>query len=114
MPDFGKALKPLRAPAKTLSLSHQLEFLRGQWNRRRMESTAALSEILPPGDVESTPLGSHYAVRAVYPRDYFHGRVHLNRFSTADLDCLMRLMRETGTVPDRDRIIFLDTETTGI
>src|SRR5207253_2677646 len=28
--------------------------------------------------------------------------------------CLMTLMREKGTVPERDRIIFLDTETTGI
>lgn len=79
-----------------------------------METSAAVSEILPPGEVESTPFGSHYAIRTIYSHDYFHGKVHLNRLSTADLECLMKLMREKGTVPDRGRIIFLDTETTGI
>ena len=86
-------------------LRHQLEFLR--------EHVAPRS-ILPEGSVESTPLGSHYLIRATYAHDYFHGKVRLNRFSSEDLRCLMTLMREKGTVPERDRIIFLDTETTGI
>jgi len=79
-----------------------------------MESAIAAADILPPGDVESSPLGSHYAVRGLYPHDYFHGKVRLSRFSTTDLECLMLLMKERGTVPSRDRIVFLDTETTGI
>ncbi|HYR87450.1 MAG TPA: ribonuclease H-like domain-containing protein [Terriglobia bacterium] len=79
-----------------------------------MESTIAVADFLPPGDVESTALGSHYAVRGLYPHDYFHGKVRLSRFSTADLECLMLLMKENGTVPSRDRIVFLDTETTGL
>ena len=79
-----------------------------------MGSTVAVTDILPTGEVESTPLGSHYAVRTVYPHDYFHGRVHLNRLSPADLASLMKLMREKGRVPERGRIVFLDTETTGI
>src|SRR5207247_1760285 len=70
--------------------------------------------ILPEGSVESTTLGSHYLIRATYAHDYFHGKVRLNRFSSEDLRCLMTLMREKGSVPERDRIIFLDTETTGI
>jgi uncharacterized protein YprB with RNaseH-like and TPR domain len=86
-------------------LRQQLEFLR--------EHVAPRS-ILPPGSVESTPFGSHYLIRATYAHDYFHGKVRLNRFSSEDLRCLMTLMREKGSVPDRDRIIFLDTETTGI
>src|SRR5687767_14070919 len=114
MPDFAKALKPLRASTKSFSLAQQLQFLRAQSNRHPMETSAAVTGILPPGEVESTPLGSHYAIRAVYPHHYFHGKVHLSRLSTADLECLMRLMHEKGTVPERDRIIFLDTETTGM
>src|SRR5207237_1184949 len=69
---------------------------------------------LPPGQMESTRLGSHYVVRAAYPHDYFHGKVRLSRLSSSDLQCLMMSMREKGRVPERDRIIFLDTETTGI
>ncbi len=114
MPDFAKALKPLRAASGVFSLSQQLRFLRTDWNRRGMEPKVALEEVMPPGQVESTPFGSHYAVRAAYPHDYFHGKVRLSRLSPADLECLMRLMREKGTVPSRGRIVFLDTETTGI
>ncbi|PYS28148.1 MAG: hypothetical protein DMG11_13675 [Acidobacteria bacterium] len=92
----------------------QLQFLRSRWNKQSMESAIAAADILPPGDVESSPLGSHYAVRGLYPHDYFHGKVRLSRFSTTDLECLMLLMKERGTIPSRDRIVFLDTETTGI
>jgi uncharacterized protein YprB with RNaseH-like and TPR domain len=113
MPDFAKALRPLRSTVKSFSLAEQLRFLRSEWSHRAKTDVAA-AEILPPGDVECTPFGSHYAVRGVYPHDYFHGKVRLNRFSTADLEFLMKLMREKGTAPERDRIIFLDTETTGV
>ncbi len=70
--------------------------------------------LLPPGEIHSTPLGSHYVVHGTYPGDYFHGKVRLSRLSSADLECLMKLMREKGSVPHRDRIVFLDTETTGM
>jgi hypothetical protein len=79
-----------------------------------MEPAVAVADILPSGDVESNPLGSHYVVRGLYSHDYFHGKVRLSRFSTADLECLMSLMKEKGNVPPRDRIVFLDTETTGM
>jgi uncharacterized protein YprB with RNaseH-like and TPR domain len=68
----------------------------------------------PEGHTESTPLGSHYVIRTAYFHDYFHGKVRLGRFSSADLQSLMTLMREKGNVPERSRIVFLDTETTGI
>ena len=45
-------------------LRHQLEYLREQ---------VAPRSILPEGSVESTPLGSHYLIRATYAHDYFHG-----------------------------------------
>jgi uncharacterized protein YprB with RNaseH-like and TPR domain len=118
MPDFAKALKPLRARVRSFSLSEQLHFLRNDRSRFVIapngDADAAVTGVLPAGDIESTPLGSHYAVRAVYPHDHFHGKVRLSRFSPADLECLMKLMREKGSAAaERERIIFLDTETTG-
>jgi len=125
MGDFAKDLKRLRlkpAPIdsesclvkyvvagfspRSFSLAEQLQFLRPR--------SDTVTDILPPGDVHSTPLGSHYVVRTVYPEDYFHGKVLLSRFSSADLECLMNLMREKENVPERGRIVFLDTETTGM
>jgi len=80
----------------------------------QVQSAAAPAEILPPGEIESTRFGSHYVVQTVYPHDYFHGKVRLSRFSTADLVTLASLMREEAAVPPRERIVFLDTETTGM
>jgi uncharacterized protein YprB with RNaseH-like and TPR domain len=113
MPDFAKALKPLRAATKSFSLAQQLQFLRNEWSRQAPAIDAELPGLLPPGDIESTALGSHYRVQGIYPHDYFHGKVLLGRFSSNDLECLMQLMREKASTPHRDRIIFLDTETTG-
>lgn len=132
MADFGKALEQIRRPKPATpytaegsadqvltgfnpllsSIPEQLQFLT---RRNKQSATAASpSDILPPGSVESTRLGSHYVVQCVYPHDYFHGKVRLNRLSCADLECLMKLMHEQGTVSDRSRIVFLDTETTGM
>ena len=70
--------------------------------------------ILPPGEIQSTSLGSHYLIRASYPHDHFHGKVHLNRLSSVDFESLVNLMGEKVAVPHRNRIVFLDTETTGV
>src|SRR6266487_4051495 len=144
MPDFAKALRQIREtgephpalratlskrerahlpgreggrrPGEGLSIADQLEFLRTRWARPSIEvqSAAAPAEILPPGEIESTRFGSHYVVQTVYPYDYFHGKVRLSRFSPADLGTLTSLMREEAAVPPRERIVFLDTETTGM
>jgi uncharacterized protein YprB with RNaseH-like and TPR domain len=79
-----------------------------------MASVMDTSEILPPGAVETTPLGSHYTIRVAHPHDYFHGKVRLSRLSPADLETFVALMHGTSHVPSRDRIVFLDTETTGV
>jgi len=79
-----------------------------------MKSTVEVSEPLPSGQIESTPFGSHYVVQTMYPHDYVHGKVRLSRFSGADLESLISLMREKAAVPPRERIVFLDTETTGL
>jgi uncharacterized protein YprB with RNaseH-like and TPR domain len=134
MGKFGKALRQIEAtsggesisnvsphPAdgrqslrERFSLGVQLEYLRTRWRWQPQEAAQAVFETLPPGEVQSTPLGSHYVIRGVFPQDYFHGKVRLNRFSSSDLESCMDMMRETGAVPDRDRIVFLDTETTGV
>jgi uncharacterized protein YprB with RNaseH-like and TPR domain len=72
------------------------------------------SGALPSGQEDVTPFGRHFVVRNVFDSEYSHGKVRLGRFSCDDLRELMRLMREQGTVPERDHIVFLDTETTGM
>jgi hypothetical protein len=88
MPDFGKALKQLRAldrqpyltglsPVASLSLSTQLRFLKSSHMTTYVPvdtRRAAPRDVLPPGVVESTPWGSHYVVRNSYSEDYYHGR----------------------------------------
>lgn len=71
-------------------------------------------ETLPKGVEEVTSYGRHYVVRNVFDNQHCHGKVRLDRFSCDDLRRLMLLMHEKGTVADRDSIVFLDTETTGM
>jgi uncharacterized protein YprB with RNaseH-like and TPR domain len=122
MPDFAKALRALiqqtsspglgAAPGRrspgVVSLADQLQFLRSDTPPLYSRS------VLPAGEIRSNSFGSHYFIRNIFPHDYFHGKIRLNRFLPSDLEYLMTLMREPGSVPDRDRIVFLDTETTGI
>src|SRR5262249_47973030 len=42
------------------------------------------------------------------------GKIRLARFSCSDLRTYMTLMSEKGSVPERNEILFLDTETTGM
>src|SRR5215468_11875043 len=98
MPDFGKALRQLeraRKPAagyehvaagssrRLFSLAEQLPFLRSR--------PEAVRTVLPPGEVCSNALGSHYRIHGVYTDDYFHGKIRLGRFSSSDLGRLMKL-----------------------
>src|SRR5437867_1875403 len=96
------------------TLSQQLQFLKTRFGRQDMASSSMHYEVLPRGEEAATSLGRHYVVRNVYPHDYFHGKVRLGRFSCTDLQRLITLMREKGSVPDRNAILFLDTETTGM
>jgi uncharacterized protein YprB with RNaseH-like and TPR domain len=127
MPDFGKALQQLQRglqPAPTFLTKPDVEHVGAGFSPRLLSIAEQLrllrsgarpaTNLLPPGEIQSNRLGSHYLVHAVYPDDYFHGKVRLSRFSSADLECLMKLMRSNGPVPQRDRIVFLDTETTGM
>jgi uncharacterized protein YprB with RNaseH-like and TPR domain len=128
MPDFAKALRQLRPHPRAeppqrhlfqrdnpaVSLSMQLDY----WKIRHPVSTRSSAmqefEALPEGCEEVTPYGRHFVVRSVYDDQHCHGKVRLARFSCEELRQLMALMHEKGTVPDRDSIVFLDTETTGM
>jgi uncharacterized protein len=125
MPDFGKALKQLRAeerqpyltglsPVSRLSLSTQLQFLKSHRMTTYVPIETSARTAIPPGEVHSNDFGSHYVVRKTYPDGYYHGKVQLGRFSTIDLRRLMQMMKHRATAGDRDRILFLDTETTGV
>jgi uncharacterized protein YprB with RNaseH-like and TPR domain len=108
MPDFAKALRGIERglkPPATDWKSALANYVIAGFNPR---------SILPPGEIQATRLGSHYVIRASYPHDHFHGRVRLNRLSSADLESLIHLMGEKAAVPHRNRIVFLDTETTGM
>jgi uncharacterized protein YprB with RNaseH-like and TPR domain len=107
MPDFAKALRdlqPVQPQAKRWE-SQLAQYALGGLSPRFL---------LPPGDVHSNSFGAHYVIHRAYPHGHFHGKVRLDRLSTADLECLMKLMREKGAASDCERIVFLDTETTGI
>jgi uncharacterized protein YprB with RNaseH-like and TPR domain len=123
MADFGKALKQLRrsqaAPetaaaefSSRFSLRRQLEFLKARY--RIHAGAPAGAAHVPSGCIESTPFGAHYVVRTGYPADHFHGRIRLSRFSTEDFQKLTLLMREETAPATRNRVVFLDTETTGM
>ena len=127
MADFGRALKQLRdrerqpflagmSPVAQLSLSTQLQYLKSSGARTYVPvNDRSYRTPLPPGSVQSNRSGSHYVLRKSYPETYYHGKVRLGRFSLLELNDLMRLMKQrTQAGADRDRIVFLDTETTGI
>lgn len=127
MPDFAKALRQIRPqeqPQRHLfqsssafpvtSLAQQLQYLKTRNPVSSREYFSGAVETLPEGVEEITPYGRHYVVRNVFDHAHCHGKVRLGRFSCDDLRRLMLLMHEKGSVTDRNSIVFLDTETTGM
>jgi len=120
MPDFGKALRYLRprqsaqrslfhSDNPVLSLTHQLAFLRAHAAAPAVSEAAHIE-----GEEEVTPLGRHLVVRTELDEDHYHGKVRLSRFSCDEVDRLCALLKRRKAIPHRDRIVFLDTETTGL
>jgi len=66
------------------------------------------------GEVVDTGAGSLLVVRQEYSTGHRHGRVALDGVRRAPLDVLARLARLPSPPPDPDRLLFLDTETTGL
>jgi uncharacterized protein YprB with RNaseH-like and TPR domain len=88
------------------SLAHQLAFLKSR--------QAPVPEPAIDGLEEVTTLGRHLIIRKTFAVDHYHGRVRLSRFSSDELGRLCTLLKRKYRVPARDRIVFLDTETTGL
>ena len=128
MPDFAKSIRQLRPAAQkdqpqrhlfqadspAVSLSQQLLYLKSRHPTQQLEVSSEEFETLPAGHEEVTPYGRHYVVRAVLDGEHAHGKVRLSRFSCDELHQLMETLHEEAVVPERDSIVFLDTETTGI
>jgi uncharacterized protein len=66
------------------------------------------------GEVVDTGAGSLLVVRHEYPLGHRHGRIALDGLARLPMELLCRLARLEGPAPDRARLLFLDTETTGL
>jgi uncharacterized protein YprB with RNaseH-like and TPR domain len=66
------------------------------------------------GEIIDTGAGTLLVVRHVYPLEHQHGRVALHALRRAPLDVLARVARVDGAPADCARLLFLDTETTGL
>ena len=127
MPDFAKFIRQLRPPPSkdqpqrhlfhgeisAVSLSRQLQYLKAR-HPVPQPGSSSVEPMLPEGQEEITPYGRHYIVRTIFDGEHYHGKVRLDRFSCDDLRRLMTVMHEKDAVPDRDSIVYLDTETTGM
>ncbi len=118
MTQFRKALNRLRGETASprFSISDQLKFLKdppgSETSRARISGPPMCS--LPDGRIESTAQGEHYVITNSYPDPHFHGNVRLDRLSVDDLSVLLDLAGCSHKNLDRERIVFLDTETTGV
>jgi uncharacterized protein YprB with RNaseH-like and TPR domain len=66
------------------------------------------------GEVVDTGAGSLLVVRHEYPLAHRHGRIALEGLARLPTELLGRLARLEGPPPDPARLLFLDTETTGL
>lgn len=119
MPDFTKALDQLRPkkPSRrrlaqsdnpVSSISRQLSFLKSRLSFLAPQPSSIA------GDEEVTDLGRHLVVSNSCDDAHYHGKVRLGRLAIADLQRFMTLMKHKGEAANREEIVFLDTETTGI
>ena len=118
MTQFRKALNRLRVenPSPRFSISEQLKFLEDppRPKPQRDREDGARRRALPDGRIESTVNGKHYVITNSYPATHYHGKVCLERMALDDLSVLLQLARCPHKELDRERIVFLDTETTGV
>jgi uncharacterized protein YprB with RNaseH-like and TPR domain len=66
------------------------------------------------GEVVETGAGSLLVVRHECPLGHRHGRMALDGLADVPMELLARLARLDGPAPDPARLLFLDTETTGL
>jgi uncharacterized protein len=82
--------------------------------RRPFRVAAPPAESVVGGAVVETPHGPLLAVRRDYPLDHRHGAQPLLAARDVPGSALRVLARADGAVPAPERLLFLDTETTGL
>jgi uncharacterized protein YprB with RNaseH-like and TPR domain len=82
--------------------------------RRRPRVAPETAERVLGGEVLETEAGTILVVRRDYPLGHRHGCRALAPAATAPAHLVRLLARSEGMLPDPDRFVFLDTETTGL
>src|SRR5919108_6515296 len=87
---------------------------------RRIETRQPLRTAREPiervvgGEIVDTGAGPLLVVRHEYPLGHRHGRMALDGLARMPMEQLCRLVRFDGPAPEPTRLLFLDTETTGL
>ncbi len=98
------------------SLERQLEFLRrmDQAPNRFLEPRAAKSiEEFVQGRVERRESGEYFVAEQLLPLGRPYGKLRVGDIATSDL-CPLNLFIPGKLLPSPERLVFLDTETTGL
>jgi uncharacterized protein YprB with RNaseH-like and TPR domain len=113
-------LRQLRSAAQKSSADRELE-RQLEWLRRRDPSVRPLPaqrfprgiEHYVDGSLQTNHLGEYFIARQALPFGRPYGKLRVGDVSAADLGAL-EIFLEGGTLPDPARLIYLDTETTGL
>ncbi len=108
--------KAAQLTALDQELARQLEYLRRLEQRPRTlpahRAAKAIEEYVE-GRVERNGAGEFFLARQALPFGRPYGRLRIGDVSTADLSPLS-LFFEGATLPEPSRLVYLDTETTGL
>src|SRR5437667_8766191 len=96
------------------SLDDLRRIIRRIETRRPPRAAAEPLERVVGGELVETGAGSLLVVRREYPLAHRHGGVPLDGVRRAPLDVLARVARVEGDGLAAERLLFLDTETTGL
>jgi uncharacterized protein len=112
-----RALKKIAAkPPRDADLDRQLEYLRrvDQTPKKLPAQRAAHGiEHYVDGSVETNSLGEFYSARQSFPFGRPYGKLRVGDISTAELKPL-EIFLAGSNLPAASRLIYLDTETTGL
>jgi len=100
-------------PAELREVIRRIEARTGLGRPVRRASAAPLEELVD-GAVEETERGGVLTVRRRFPLGHVHGSAALDEARSAPPAALALLARAAEPPPSLDRLVFLDTETTGL
>jgi len=96
------------------SLDELRRIIRRIETRQAPRAAAEPIERIVGGEIVKTDGGPLLVVRREYPLQHRHGCVPLDGVRQAPLDVLARVARVESTAVTAERLLFLDTETTGL